>query len=94
MRDRRRHQHRAGRGEGERGRLESHVTAAGIDQQDLEQVAVPVGVDSPIVDCGPRRDRLHVDEIECPIVRRIAVEMEQRQARRDTHGPAYGTSGR
>ena len=50
-----------------------------LDQQDLEQVAVTVGADGPVVNRGTRRDRLDMNEVERLIVRRIAVEMKQRE---------------
>ena len=79
MRDRRRHQDGARRGEGERGGLEGHLAAAALDQQDLEQVAMAVGADRPVVHRGARGDGLDMDEVERLIVRRIAVEMKQRE---------------
>ena len=61
------------------GGLERHLAAAALDQQDLEQVAMAVRADGPVVDRRARRDRLDVNEVERLIVRRIAVEMEQRK---------------
>ena len=78
---------RGGRIEADRLRLEGHLAAAAHDQQYLEQIAVAVGTDGPVVDRGARRDRLDVDEIERLIVRRIAVEMKQRQGGTAGHAP-------
>src|ERR1700719_4047454 len=44
-----------------------------------------MGADRPVVNGGTRRDRFDVDEIERLLIRRIAVEMEQRQAGRGQH---------
>ena len=59
--------------------FERHLAAAAFDQQDLEQVAVAMRADGPVVNGRARRDRLDMNEVERLIVRRIAVEMEQRQ---------------
>ena len=77
--------HGASNGDG-RG-LEGHLAAAAFDQEDLEQVAVTVGPDRPVVNRGTRRDGLDMNEIERLIVRRIAVEMEQGQ-----HGGGHAKS--
>jgi hypothetical protein len=73
------HENRAGRIEGDGGGFEGHLAAASLDQQNLEQVAVAVRADGPIVDRGARGNRLDMNEVEGLIVRRIAVEMEQRE---------------
>ena len=80
----------AGAANGERRRLEGHLAAAALDQQDLEQIAMAVRADQPVVHRGARRDRLDVDEVERLIVRRIAVEMKQRQCRDSGHGARIG----
>ena len=77
VRDGRRHQDGAWRLEGDAGRFEGHLAAAASDQQDLEQVAVAMGPDRPVVNRGTRRDGLDMNEVEGLIVRRIAVEMKQ-----------------
>src|SRR4029079_1572685 len=74
------------------GRLEGHLAAAASDQQDLEQVAVTVGADSPVVNRGARRDRLDVNEVEGLIVRRGAVGMKQWE-RRGVHAKSIDTPG-
>ena len=57
----------------------AHFTApAAIDHQDLEQVAMTVRPDGPVMHCRARRDGLDVDEVERLIVRRITVKMEKR----------------
>ena len=50
-----------------------------FDQQDLKQVAMAVGADGPVMDRRARGDGFDVNKVERLIVRRIAVEMEQRQ---------------
>jgi hypothetical protein len=40
-----------------------------------------MSANGPIMNRGARRDRFNMDEIENGIVRRIAVEMKQRQCR-------------
>ena len=55
------------------------VLPAPADQQHLKQVAMAVRSDRPIMDRGARGDGLDMNEIEGLIVRRIAVEMEERQ---------------
>ena len=60
------------------GGFERHFAAALLDQQDLEQIAMTVGADDPVVHGRARRDGFDMDEIERLIVRRIAVEMKQR----------------
>jgi hypothetical protein len=77
MRDGRRHQDGAWRLEGDAGGLEGHLAAAAPDQEDLEQVAVTMGPDRPVVNRGPRCDGLDMNEVEGLVVRRIAVEMKQ-----------------
>ena len=67
--------------------LEAHLAAALLDQQHLKQVAVAVRADRPFVQRGARGDGLDMDEVERAVVRRIAVEMEQRQ-RGGGHGGA------
>jgi cytidylate kinase len=57
--------------------LEGHLAAAASDQQDLEQVAVTMSADGPVVNRGARRDRLDMNEVKGLIVRRVAVEMKQ-----------------
>ena len=84
--DGRRHQDRRGRLERQNRRLVHHLAAAALDHQDLAQVAVAVGEDRPRVERGARADGLHVDEIERLVVRRVAVEVKQRQRRRGRHG--------
>ncbi len=81
MRDRRWHQDRAGRLEGDAGGLEGHLAAAAPDQQDLEQVAVTMGPDRPVVNRGTRCDGLDMNEVERLVVRGIAVEMKQWERR-------------
>src|SRR5262249_17914306 len=46
---------------------------------DLKQVAMAVRADGPVVNRRARDDGLDMNEIERLVVRRIAVEMEQRQ---------------
>ena len=74
--DRRRRRKRHGR------RLEIHLAATLLDQQDLEQVAVTMRTDRPVVHRGARGDSFDMDEVERAIVRRIAVKMKQRERRR------------
>ena len=71
--DRGRRRKRNGRG------LKAHLAAAFLDQKDLEQVAVTMRADHPVVDRRTRRDGFDMDEVECLIVRRIAVQMKQRE---------------
>ncbi len=85
--DRRRRRKRHGRG------LEIHLAAALLDQQDLEQVAVAVRADRPVVHRGARGDGFDMDEVERGIVRRIAVKMKQRERGR-CHGNAKHRRGR
>jgi hypothetical protein len=66
-------------------RLESHLAAAALNEQDLKQIAMPVRPDQPLVRRGARGNGLDVDEVECLIVRRIAVEMKQRKCRSRGH---------
>src|SRR5262249_20619032 len=66
-------------------RLVRHFTAAALDEKNLKQIAVPVRADCPIMHRRARCDRLDVNKIKCLIVRRIAVEMKQRQRGRGRH---------
>jgi hypothetical protein len=84
---------RGGRVEADGLRLECHLAAAAHDQEDLEQIAVTMGADGPVVDRGPRGDRLDVDEVERLVVRRIAVEMKQRQGGTASHAPQCRATG-
>ena len=68
-------------------RFENHLAAALLDQQDLKKIAVAMRENGPIVNRRARRDGLDVDEVECLIVRRIAVEMKQRQCGDRAHCP-------
>ena len=86
----RRHQDRGRRLEGQARGLVGHLAAAALDQQDLEQVAMAVRTDGPVVHRGARRDRLDMDEVECLVVRRIAVEVKQRQGGRARHAASIG----
>ena len=79
VRDRRRNENRGRRGKRQLRRIERHLAAAALDQQDLKQVAMAVGADGPVVDRRARRDGFDVNEVERLIVRRIAVKMKQRQ---------------
>ena len=74
-----RHQDGGRRGERHGQRLVAHLAAARFDQQQLEQVAVAVRTDRPVVDRRTRSDGLDMDEVECGIVRRVAVQMKQRK---------------
>ena len=92
VRDRRRHQDRAGRRERNNRGLVGHLAAAARDQQNLEEVAVAVRADRPVMHRRARGDRFDVDEVERLIVRRIAVEMKQRQ-RGHRHAGSLGPAG-
>ena len=79
MGDGRRHQNRRRRRERQPRHIERHLAAAAFDQQDLKQVAMAVGADGPVMDRRARGDGFDVNKVERLIVRRIAVEMKQRQ---------------
>ena len=51
----------------------------GFDEDEVMQIAMAVRADRPVVDGGARCDGLDMDEIEGLVVRRIAVEVEQRE---------------
>jgi len=89
MRDRRRHQDGDGRRKRERRGLDRHLAAAALDQKNLKEVAVAMGADGPVVHRRARGNRLDMDEIECLIVRRIAVKMEQREGERHARSLAH-----
>src|SRR5262249_60698766 len=78
MRDGGRHENCARRIEADRRRFEGHLAAAAFDQQNLEQVAVAVRANGPVVDRGARGNGLDMNEVESLIVSRIAVEMKKR----------------
>jgi len=61
-----------------------------LDQQNLKQVAMAMRPNGPVMDRRPRRDGLDVDKVERLIVRRVAIEMKQRQ--RVGHGADPGSS--
>src|SRR5262249_59017246 len=95
MRDRRRNENGRRCRESELRHVEVHVTAAVLDQEDLKQIAMTMGANGPIVHCRARGDPLDVNKVECLIVRRIAVEMKQRQCRGAVlanHGPSISRS--
>jgi hypothetical protein len=73
MRDGGRHQDHGRRRERHGRGFEAHLAATLLDQQQLEQVAVAVGADRPVVHRGARRDGFDMDEVKCRVVRRIAV---------------------
>src|SRR5262249_6562480 len=73
------------------------LAATALDQDNLKQIAMTVGANGPIMNGRARGDPLDVNEIKCLIVRRIAVEMEQRQRRGAVlagHGPSICRSWR
>src|SRR5207253_3142084 len=74
------------------GGFKRHLAAAMLDQQDLEQVAMAVRTDGPVMNRGARGDRFDMNEIERLIIRRIAVEMKQRQ-RGSGHDEIIGQCG-
>ena len=86
----RRHQDGGRRGERQARRLEGHLAAAALNQKNLEQIAMPVRADQPVVRRGARRDGFDMDEVERLIVRRIAIKMKQRQRRHRGHGARIG----
>ena len=74
-----RHENRTRRIESDGGGFEGHLAAAALDQQNLKQIAVAVRANGPVVNRGTRGDRLDMNEVEGLIVRRIAVEVKQRE---------------
>ncbi len=78
MGDRRRHQDRDRRRERHFRSFECQLAGAAFDQENLKQISMPVRANGPIVNRGARGDGLDMNKIECLIVRRIPVEMEQR----------------
>ena len=82
MRDGGGHENCARRIEADRGGFEGHLAAAAFDQQNLEQVAVAVRANRPVVDRGARGNGLDMNEIKGLIVRRIAIEMKERKRSR------------
>ena len=92
MGDRRRNENGGGRGERQPRRFKRHFAAAALDQKNLKQIAMPMRANGPVVDGGARGDRLDMDKVKRLIVRRIAVEMEQRQ--RTGHAPSISRSRR
>jgi hypothetical protein len=94
--DRRRNEYGRGRGERQTRSFERHFTAAAFNHENLEQIAMSVCANGPVVDRRPGRDRLDMNKIERLVVRRIAVEVEERERR--GHGesisqPQAGRSG-
>ncbi len=71
-------------------RVERHLAAAALDQQNLKQIAMAMRADGPVVDRRARGNGFNVNEIERLIVRRIAVQMKQRQ--RGGHDGSIGRS--
>jgi len=86
----RRDQQRGRRLEGQDRGLVGHLSTAALNQEDLEQVAMAVRRNCPVVQRGPRHQRLDMDEIECLVVRRVAEQMKQRQDIRGRHARSIG----
>ena len=80
LRDRRRHQDGARRRKRNAGSFVRHRAAAPLDQQNLEQVAMAMRQDHPVVDHGSRSDRVDMNEIN-RLFRRLVVETQERKRR-------------
>jgi hypothetical protein len=79
--DRRRNENRSRRREWQTRRFKGHFAAAALNQKNLEKITMSMCANGPVVDRGPGSDRLDMNEIERLVVRRIAVEVEERKRR-------------